>query len=112
KGDPHAALRGTGERGNRAGWQRAAAAPRPRLEPCAVESDQTVWGAEPEIALEVLSDREHVAGLFVGPRGKRVRDGRWGIGGGGGASRQGADSERQRHRADPSNERRGHKSGR
>ena len=42
EGDPHATLRGTDERGNRAGRQRAAAVLRPRLEACAVESDETV----------------------------------------------------------------------
>ena len=108
KAHPHATLRGTGERGNRAGRQRAATALRPRLEACAVESDETAWRAEPEIAVEVLSDREHVAGLFVGPRGERVADGRWGLGAGGGDSRQSAGGERQRQRADPSNDGPGH----
>ena len=74
KADPHATLRGTGERGNRRAGSASLPAPRPRLEACAVESDETVWRTEPEIAVEVLSDREHVAGLFVGPRGKRVTD--------------------------------------
>ena len=79
EGDPHATLRGTGERGHRAGRQRAAAVLRPRLEACAVESDETVLRTEPEIAVEVLSDREHVAGLFGGPRGQRIADGRWSV---------------------------------
>src|SRR6185369_6573316 len=77
EGNPHATLRGTGERGNQAGRQGAAAAAaalRPTLETRAVESDETIWCTEPEIAVEVLGDCEYVTGLFVGPGSKRVAD--------------------------------------
>ena len=111
-GDPHATLRRTGERGNRPGRQRAAAALRPRLEACAVEPDETVLRTEPQIAVEVLSDREHVAGLFGGPRRQRVTDGRRSIGPAVATAGRAQAQSASDSRADPSNDDDGHKSGR
>ena len=67
---------------------------------------------EPEIAVEVLSEGEHVAGLLGGPRGERVLDARGSLRAGGGKRRQGAGRERQQHRTYPSADDGGHTSGR
>src|SRR6187399_1144199 len=62
KAGPDAALRGGGDRHARAGAGRhRAAALCPRLEAGAVESHGTGRRPEPEIAVHVLGDREHVA---------------------------------------------------
>ena len=101
KAGPDATLRGRGDRDARARASRErAAALRPHLEACAVESHGTGRRPEPEIAVHVLGDREHVARLFGGPRGQRVRDRRWIVGASAGG-RHGAGHERDRQRADP-----------
>ncbi len=112
KGHPHATLRGTGERGNRAGRQRAAAVLRPRLEACAVESDETRLAYRARDSRRG-PERSRARRRTVRWTTRQARSGRpaAACGAGGGDGRQGAGRERQRQRADPSNDG-GHKSGR
>src|SRR5688572_3614383 len=73
----------------------------------AVESDEPFRRSKPEVAVQVLGDRQHVAGLLVGPRGKGIAEWRGGFVGGRGGRRR-ADRERQPHDQGQESERCGH----
>src|SRR5688572_4677558 len=74
----------------------------------AVESDEPFRRSKPEVAVQVLGDRQHVAGLLVGPRGKGIAEWRGGVGGGRGGRRL-ADREHQGHDPGEESEGSGHR---